>query len=88
LDPNREVNPQYVNYLVVTKDGRTASGMIAGESATTITLRRGEGLSETILRGEIDEMTATGLSLMPEGFEKQIDVAAMADLLAYLATLK
>jgi putative membrane-bound dehydrogenase-like protein len=88
LDPNREVNPQYVNYLVVTNDGRTASGIIAGESATTVTLRRGEGLSETILRGQIDEMTATGLSLMPEGFEKQIDVRAMADLLAYLATLK
>ena len=26
----------------------------------------------------------TGLSYMPEGLEKQIDVAAMADLLAYL----
>ena len=32
LDPNREVNPQYVNYLVVTKNGQTASGMIAGET--------------------------------------------------------
>ncbi|MEX2140006.1 MAG: PVC-type heme-binding CxxCH protein [Pirellulales bacterium] len=88
LDPNREVNPQFVNYLVVTKDGRTASGMIAGESATNVTLKRGEGQSETILRGEIEELTSTGMSLMPEGLEKQIDVAAMADLIAYLTTLK
>jgi putative membrane-bound dehydrogenase-like protein len=88
LDPNREVNPQFVNYLVVTKDGRTASGMIAGESATSITLKRGEGQSETILRSQIEELASTGMSLMPEGLEKQIDVEAMADLLAYLTTLK
>ena len=88
LDPNREVNPQFVNYLVVTKDGRTASGMIAGESATSITLKRGEGQSETILRSDIEELTSTGVSLMPEGLEKQIDEQAMADLLAYLTTLK
>jgi putative heme-binding domain-containing protein len=88
LDPNREVNPQYVNYLVVTKNGQSASGMIAGESATSITLRRGEGQSETILRSEIEELSSTGMSLMPEGVEKQVTVEAMADLLAYLATLK
>ena len=30
------------------------------------------------------ELRTTGLSYMPEGLEKQIDVPAMADLLAYL----
>jgi putative membrane-bound dehydrogenase-like protein len=88
LDPNREVNPQFVNYVVVTKDGRSASGIIAGESATSITLRRGEGQSETILRSQIAELSSTGMSLMPEGLEKEIDQQAMADLLAYLTALK
>jgi putative heme-binding domain-containing protein len=88
LDPNREVNPQFVNYVVVTKDGRSASGIIAGESATSITLRRGEGQSETILRSQVEELTSTGMSLMPEGLEKEIDQQAMADLLAYLTMLK
>jgi putative heme-binding domain-containing protein len=88
LDPNREVNPQFVNYVVVTKDGRSASGIIAGESATAITLRRGEGQSETILRSQIEELASSGMSLMPEGLEKEIDQQAMADLLAYLTTLK
>jgi putative membrane-bound dehydrogenase-like protein len=88
LDPNREVNPQFVNYVVVTKDGRTASGIIAGESATSITLRRGEDQSETILRSQIEELASSGMSLMPEGLEKEIDQQAMADLLAYLTTLQ
>jgi putative heme-binding domain-containing protein len=88
LDPNREVNPQFVNYLVMTKAGKTASGIIAGESAGSLTLKRGEGQSETILRSEIDELTNTGMSLMPEGMEKQPDQQAVADLIAYLTTLK
>jgi len=32
----------------------------------------------------IEQLTSTGISAMPEGLEKQIDVTAMADLLAYI----
>ena len=41
-----------------------------------------------MLRLQIDELRSTGLSFMPEGLEKQIDVPAMADLLAYLNSVK
>lgn len=84
LDPNREVNPQYVNYVVITKGGRSLSGMIAAETATSVTLVRGEKASDTVLRIDIDQMQSTGTSLMPEGLEKEIDPQAMADLLSYL----
>src|SRR6185503_7467864 len=43
LDPNREVNPQYVDYVVTTRDGRTLTGLLAAENASALTLRRGEG---------------------------------------------
>jgi putative heme-binding domain-containing protein len=72
----------------MTSDGRTVSGVVAGEGAASITLRRGDGQSETILRSDIEEITNTGMSIMPEGIERQIDVEGMADLLAYLETLK
>ncbi len=84
LDPNREVNPQYVNYVAITKEGRSLSGMIVAETAGGITLVRGEGAKDTLLRVELDELKSTGVSLMPEGLEKQIDQQTMADLLAYL----
>jgi putative membrane-bound dehydrogenase-like protein len=88
LDPNREVNPQYVNYLVVTKEGKTLTGIIAGETASSLTLKRAEGVTDTVLRIDIDELKSTGLSIMPEGVEKQIDQQAMADLIAYLLSVK
>jgi putative heme-binding domain-containing protein len=87
LDPNREVAANYVNYAVVLKDGRTVSGLIAEESAGALTLRRAEGATDVVLRGQIEEIASTGLSLMPEGLEQGIDPQGMADLIAYLRSL-
>jgi putative membrane-bound dehydrogenase-like protein len=84
LDPSREVNPQFVNYVLVTDDGRTLTGMIAAETATSVTLRRAENASDTVLRVNIDELRSSGQSLMPEGMEKQLSKQEMADLIAYL----
>src|SRR5262249_33591822 len=88
LDPNREVKPQYLSYVLVTGAGRIITGMITVETANGITLRRADGTSETVLRFDIEELRSTGVSFMPEGLEKQIDVPAMADLLAYLKAVK
>lgn len=88
LDPNREVKPQYLSYVLITDAGRSITGIIAAETANSITIRRPDGTSETVLRIHIDELRSTGLSYMPEGLEKQVDVQAMADLLAYLNSIK
>ncbi len=84
LDPNREVDPRYLNYAVTLNDDRTLSGIISAESPTAITLRRADGQGETVLRSQIAELRSTKLSLMPEGLEEKISAAEMADLLAFL----
>ncbi len=84
LAPNQEVNPQYVTYVATTDDGQVFSGLITDESATSITLSREKNQAETILRVNLDELTSTGKSLMPEGFERQIDRQAMTDLLTFI----
>jgi putative heme-binding domain-containing protein len=88
LAPNQEVNPQYLNYALITTDGRALTGMLAAETATSVTLKRAENASDTVLRIDIEELTSTGVSLMPEGLEKQIDKSAMADLIAYVLSLQ
>ncbi len=88
LDPNREVNPAYLNYVVLMTDGRAASGMITSETANNLSLSRGEGTNETILRSQIQTLQSTGVSIMPEGFERTIDPQSMADLLAFLMQTK
>lgn len=87
LDPNREINPAYVNYTVETLDLETYSGLISAETATSITLSRASGEADAILRVNIESVESAELSLMPEGLEAAIDQQAMADLIAYLVSL-
>jgi putative membrane-bound dehydrogenase-like protein len=84
LDPNKEVAPDFVQFLLVTRNGQTLTGLLASETATAVLLRRAEGVEDTVLRSQIQELRSSGQSLMPEGFEQAISVAEMADLLAFL----
>jgi putative heme-binding domain-containing protein len=88
LDPNREVAPQYYTYVVTTDAGLTITGLITAETATTLTLRRADGTTATVQRVNIEHMESTGLSAMPDGLERQVGMAAMADLLAYLNSVR
>ena len=45
-------------------------------------------MTENIRRADVESLRSLGVSYMPEGLEKQIDVPAMADLLAYLNSIK
>jgi putative membrane-bound dehydrogenase-like protein len=84
LNPNQAIDSNYINYTVVTKNGRTLTGIIAAETASSLTLRRAENQGDVVLRQDIDEIQSTGVSLMPEGLEKTITVEEMADLLTFL----
>lgn len=87
LDPNREVNPQFENFIVTTRDGRVVAGMIESETDQGIQLRRSEGAAEWIARADIEEFQGTGRSFMPEGLERQVDPEAMASLFTFMESL-
>lgn len=85
LDPNRAVEARYINYVALTRDGRTLTGLLANETATSITLIGSEGKPQTLLRTDLEDLQSTGKSVMPEGLEKDIPPGDMADLLAFLS---
>jgi putative membrane-bound dehydrogenase-like protein len=84
LDPNREVNPQYVAVRILTTAGQVLDGLVSAENATSVTLKRQGGEVDTILKVRIDKMVRSTLSLMPEGVEKTVDVQQMADLIQFI----
>ena len=87
LDPSREVSPEFLEYIVLSVDGRVVSGMIATENVSSITLRQAEGVETTVQRSDIESIRSSGKSLMPEGLETAIAPAEMADLISYLLSL-
>ncbi|MFN0199565.1 MAG: PVC-type heme-binding CxxCH protein [Planctomycetaceae bacterium] len=94
LDPSSTLSHGYTVYTVLTTDGRVHTGLLGGETATSITLRtaiegtpkKGQSpvVEDTILRQDIDEMRALSKSLMPDGMEKEITPQNLADLIGYL----
>jgi putative heme-binding domain-containing protein len=85
FDPSRQVAPEFIVYTLVTTGGQVFSGIVAGESAGSVTLRRAEGAQDIVPRDQIEEFRRTGKSLMPEGLEKQMNQSEIADLLAFLS---
>ncbi|MCH9776162.1 MAG: HEAT repeat domain-containing protein [Planctomycetes bacterium] len=88
LDPSREAQANYNTYTVVTDQGKLFTGIIAAETATSYTIRRAEGKQDVILRNNIDTLLSNGVSLMPNGLEKEVNPQQMADLLAFIKTLE
>ncbi len=84
LDPNRLVESQYTQYVVTDQKGRLYTGLMAQETAASITLAESEDLQNTLLRRDIREIRATGQSLMPEGLEETISHQEMADLMTFI----
>jgi putative heme-binding domain-containing protein len=87
LDPNRVVEARYMNYKATTKAGLTFSGILTSETSTSITLIGNGGKSQQILRTELDELTSTGKSMMPEGLEKHLSVQDMADVIEFVRSI-
>jgi len=84
LDPNQAIDPRYQAYVVVLNDGRSVTGLIAEEAASSLTLLAAEGKRETVLRSEVEQILSTGKSLMPEGFELNASTEDVNHLWAFL----
>ena len=87
LDPNREAQPNFNTYTVVTAQGRSFNGIIAAETANSITLKRAEAKQDVVLRSNIEELIASGVSLMPEGLEKDLKPQDLADVIAFIKSI-
>ncbi|MEX2027063.1 MAG: PVC-type heme-binding CxxCH protein, partial [Pirellulaceae bacterium] len=84
IQPNRAIDANYIAWNVLLTDGSAASGVLSAETGTSITLRQPEGKTLVVSRSDIDQLKSSGLSLMPEGLEKNIPHQEMADLVAFI----
>ena len=88
MDPNRESQANFLSYSIVTDEGRVLTGIITGETATAVTLRKAKGEEEIILRSQIDIMKSNGISLMPAGLEKELKPEDIDELIAFIKSLE
>jgi putative heme-binding domain-containing protein len=83
LDPNRSVEANYRLWNVATRDGETFAGRLETETQTTVEILDAAGQKHVLQRKDIDKLTGSELSIMPNGFES-LPAEDLKALLAYL----
>ena len=85
LDPSAIVPKEYQVTVVVTKAGRTLSGLVKKESDQALTLQLPNEVV-VVPKGDIDTRTPTKVSMMPDGIFEQMRLEEVRDLVAYLTS--
>ena len=82
--PNADVQPGFFAYLCRLNDGTEIYGLMAVETANSITFKQLDGTSLVVLRKDIASLESTKASLMPAGLEAGMTPQALADLITFL----
>ena len=88
LNPSGAINYNYVSYTLVLVDGRILTGLITEQTSDRVVLKTAQGERIEIPPEEIEEKFAQNISIMPENLVTTLTEQDLADLIAYMATLR
>ena len=86
--PSDRIRPGYETTVVRTGDGRTVTGILKDDGATSLALALPNGIEQVLLRKDVTNVRRLVASLMPS-FAESLPPADLANILAWLrANLK
>ncbi|MEM7659945.1 MAG: c-type cytochrome, partial [Bacteroidota bacterium] len=88
INPSAGISFGYEGYLIQTKDDQKYLGYLSSQTEDQITLRVAGGTDIRLNRSEIANMEIQDQSLMTPGLHQVMDAQQLADLVAYLESLK
>lgn len=88
LEPSREIEPRYLSWLLQTTDGQVYSGLLESKTDQLVILRDRQDRVIRIPTDEVDLLQPQQVSLMPELMLQDMTASEIADLLAYLSSLR
>ncbi|OAI57426.1 hypothetical protein AYO47_08070 [Planctomyces sp. SCGC AG-212-M04] len=88
VEPSASFVRSYRPVVLATADGRVHTGVIASETSSEITLRTADFNEVRIPRADVESFKESDTSIMPAGVDQRLNRTELADLIAYLASLK
>ena len=88
VNPSREIKPEYRVYLVQTTDGRVFSGLREPDTGDDVVLRDANNKEVRIAAADVEQLLPQQPSLMPESQVLGMTAQQLADLIAYLNSLR
>ena len=84
VEPSKEIKEGYQSYSAATTSGQVYSGLKISETAQQVVLREASGRDVHISKDDLDQLSTTKLSLMPDNAVSQLTFDQFIDLLAFL----
>jgi putative heme-binding domain-containing protein len=88
LRPSKDVSPRYRTTQITTAAGKVYQGLIIYEAVDSVLLQTGPATTIRLTNPQIRERRLTNTSLMPAGLLDKLSNRDIADLYAYLRTLR
>ena len=88
VEPSKEIKEGYTSYKAVTLAGQSYTGLKLAETAKEVVIRESTGRDIRIDKKDLDEVTASKISLMPDNAISQLSYDQFIDLLAFLKSKK
>jgi putative membrane-bound dehydrogenase-like protein len=88
LFPSAGIDHNYETWVLELKSGGVVNGLLASQTADTVSLKGADAIVRTFKRSEIESMTKSPISLMPADLAKALTVSELTDVVEYLLTLR
>ncbi len=86
--PSATLVRDYQSYNLLTSEGQTLTGLIVRDTGDEIFVQQQLGEPVRIARKDIESLVPSTVSLMPNGLDQALTEAELADVVAYLQSLK
>ena len=88
LDPSKTIEPEFQTRAILTDEGELISGLLIEKTADAVTLRTADGKDHQIDVAAITSQKTQPVSIMPKGLAAELTAQELADMLAFLQSLK
>ena len=88
LYPSAGIAHSFETWVVETKKGTTASGLLVSSTPDETTIKDAESIVRTFKAAEIESLTKSSISLMPADLHQSMSTQELTDVVEYLLTLR
>ncbi len=88
LEPSRLIENKYRSHQILTIDGKLVTGLLVRDTDSEVILRSADGQNHRIGKVDVDSRRIQSESLMPTGLIAELTAQEVADLLAFLVSLR
>jgi putative heme-binding domain-containing protein len=86
LFPSQVISDQFAGRTIITKDGKTITGLTAPSGDGSLVVLQPNGQKLVIVEADVEQSTRSKVSAMPDGLLNVLSLEEIVDLFAYLTT--